>query len=151
MAWLGVRCWKDKVAMALVSEESDQPRVEFSRREPSPKGQTDTGKNSYWFWQVIDEALEESSATGIAIVVSAGDADQTRAMYEGAVAAAAGARDMPVVLLRKQGMWKPLGLQDAKSATWDSFMREDQLLGELVGDLKEAAAASLVAERRGSA
>jgi hypothetical protein len=151
MAWLGVRCWKDKVALAVVHDSESDPVLALNRREQLPNGVTDAGRQAHWFFEVVDEAIAESSADGLAICISSGDADQSRASFEGAAAVAAAARGVPVKLMRKQGMWKPLGLPDRKGATWDRFMKQDPLMSSLVGDLKEAAAASLAAERRGTA
>ncbi|MFP5256705.1 MAG: hypothetical protein ACLGI8_12760 [Acidimicrobiia bacterium] len=151
MAWLGVRCWKDKVALAIVDNSATGPALTFDRRQQMPKGDADVGRQARWFFQVVEEALADTGADGLAICVSSGDADQTRASFEGAAAVAAGMRGVPVQLMRKQGMWKPLGLADRKSGTWSDFMKHDALMSALVGDLKEAAAASLAAERRGTA
>ena len=148
MAWLGVRCWKDKVALAVVDEAGAGPQVTFERRQQLPKGESDAGRQARWFFQVVDEALAETTADGLAICVSSGDADQRRAGFDGAVAVAAAVHEVPVKLLRKQSMWKPLGLADAKGATWTQYMRNDAVMGNLVGDLKEAAAASLAGARR---
>lgn len=151
MTWLGVRCWKDKVALAAVHDSAEGLVLVFDRRQQLPKGDPDLGRQAHWFFQVVDEALAETEVSGLAICVSSGDADQTRASFEGAAAVAAATHGVPVKLMRKQGMWKPLGLTDRKGATWDRFLKEDRLIGQLVGDLKEAAVASLAAARRGSA
>lgn len=142
MTWLGIRCWKDKIAMAVVVDDPVEPQVGFERPHSMPKGETDVGQQAHWFFRVVDEALTETSAAGLAIFVSSGEIDQSRAIFEGAASASAGARRVPVRLLRKQAMWKPLGIADAKGASWSAFMKDDRLFGQLVADTKEAAAAS---------
>jgi hypothetical protein len=146
--WLGAGCWKDKIALAAVEDGQNSCEVVFDRRESVPAGETDIGRLASWFQCVVAEALVESHCHGLAICVSSGDADQTRAAFEGAAAAAAGNAGVPAVLMRRQSMWKPLGVRDSKTATWNAFIKDDALFSDLVGFLKEPAAASLAAARR---
>lgn len=151
MAWLGVRCWKDKIAMAAVDDSGAVPEVIFQRRDTIPKGESDFGRQAQWFCRVVEEALTDCGAEGLAIYVSGGRAEQVRASFEGAAAVAGGTYGVPVRLMRRQNLWKTLGLTDFKKATWDYFIKQDDLMSGLVGEIKEAAAVSLAAQRRETA
>ena len=148
MAWLGVRCWKNRIALVVIDDHTDGPRVLFRRREGAPERGSDHGPHVAWFHRVVSEVIEEARPEGVAVRVANSDPEQVRAECEGAVAVAAAQRGLPAMSLRQQGMWKPLGLPNAKAATWKAFQSEDSLIGSLVQEEKDAAMASLAAARR---
>lgn len=144
MAWLGVRCWKDKIALVVVAE-GDPPEVEFRRRQPSP-AINEPAARAGWFGKVVREALNEVECEGVSVRVADTDPDQLRAEAEGAVFAAAGAAGLPAKRFRRQSLLKPLGVERSAGA-WQAFQKSDAFIGGFVGDEKDAAMASLAALR----
>lgn len=147
MVWLGVRCWKDRIAMVAV-KDGPTPEVSFRRRQKSPARTDRYGPHVAWFYAVTLEAIEEIAPEGVVVRVANTGAEQVRSECEGAVAVAAAHSDLPVRALRQQSMWKPLGVANARSTTWSAFLKSNPLLSTLVVDEKEAACASWAASRR---
>ena len=147
MAWLGVRCWKDRIALVVV-EDGEPPTVLFNRRHKAPARAEDHGPHVLWFHRMVVEAIEETKPDGVAIRIASVDPDQIRAECEGAVAVAAAQAKLPTMDLRQQRMWNPLGVADAKSTSWKAFLQIDPTISSLVGEEREAACASLAASRR---
>ena len=48
MPWLGVRCWKDKIALALVEDDPAGPRLVQQSRARAPE-LSDAGDIAWWF------------------------------------------------------------------------------------------------------
>lgn len=142
--WLGVRCWKEKLALVAV-QDGKPPTVAFARRQAVPKIE-DPGERAAWFVRAVTEAIEETDCAGVSVRVADADPDQERAEAEGAVLAAAHLAGRPTVRLRRQSLLKPLAI-GREAGAWKAFQKEDAFVGTLVGDEKDAAMASLAASR----
>ena len=144
--WLGVRCWASRIALAVAEDSPDGPVAVFVRRQPCPTG-LNPGERAAWFAKVVTEAIDESGATGVAVRIADSGPDQERAEADGAVLASAALRGLTGVTLRRQSLLKPLGVPRGAGG-WAAFQKSDPFIGALVGDLKDAAMASLGAARR---
>jgi hypothetical protein len=142
--WLGVRCWKDKLALLAV-QDGKPPTVAFARRQAVPKVE-DPGERAAWFARAVTEALEETDCAGVSIRVADADPDQERVEAEGAALAAAHLAGRPTRRFRRQSLLKPLGV-GREAGAWKAFQKDDPFVGRLVGDEKDAAMASLAASR----
>lgn len=145
LIWLGVRCWKDRIALVAVRDATAHPEVVLRRRQPVPDT-TDPGERAAWFAKTAAEAMGESSCGGVSVRVADSDPDQMRAEAEGAVLATANQRGLLARTMRRQSLMKPLEVPREKNA-WKSFQKEDDFIGALVGDEKDAAMAALGAAR----
>jgi hypothetical protein len=145
MIWLGVRCWKDKVALVAVADSPDGPKVVLQRRQPAPRG-GDAGSRAAWFARIATEAIEESGSGGVSVRIADSNPDQARVEAEGAVLAAAGQAGLPTRTFRRQSLMKPLGVGRG-TGDWKRFQQEDGFVGGMVGDEKDAAMAALGAAR----
>lgn len=145
MSWLGVRCWRDKIALVAVHDADTGPEVTFQRRQPVPET-TDPGERTGWFAKVVLEAINESRCTGVSVRIADSNPVQERAEAEGAVLAAAHENGVPTARYRRQSLTRPLGIDRAQGA-WATFQRRDPFIGALVGDEKDAAMAALGAAR----
>jgi hypothetical protein len=145
MIWLGVRCWKAKVALVAVRETTGGPVVVFRRRQPVPKT-LDAGARAGWFAKVAAEAIAESECAGVSVRIADNNPEQTRAEAEGAVLASAHSKGLPARTVRRQSLMKPLKVPSGQGA-WHRFQKDDAFIGSLVGDEKDAAMASLGASR----
>jgi hypothetical protein len=148
---LGVRCWKDRVALvALDGEPGGEPMVVLHRRGKLPGGGSDVDRVE-WVHKTVMEAIEESKATLVAVRVSDADPEQHRAEHEGvALLAAAGAQGCQGVALRRQSMLKPLKVPAGVGA-WKEFPKSDPFISTFVLDEREAAMAARAALNRGTA
>lgn len=142
--WLGVRCWKDRIAVVAVID-GQPPTVLLERRQAAPRSE-DPGERSAWFARTVREAIEETACSGVSVRVADSGPDQARAEAEGAVFAAAHLAGRPTRRFRRQSMMKPLGVPRG-AGEWSAFQRDDQFIGSLVADAKDAAMASLAATR----
>lgn len=143
--WLGVRCWKDKIALVAV-DDGDPPTIVHASRPKAP-ATDDPGLLAAWFGRSLTEALGEADFEGVAVRIADRDPTQERAQAEGAVLAAAAEAGLQTVTLRRQSMLKPLEVPSGRGE-WAKFPKEDPFFGALVGDEKDAAMASLAATRR---
>lgn len=144
MIWLGVRCWKDRLALVFVVD-GEPPSVSFERRQPAPKA-TDPGEKAAWFAKAVQEAIAETGCDGVSVRVADANADQERAEAEGAVLAAAGLAGCATRRFRRQSLMKPLAVPRTSGA-WQAFQKDDPFVGGLLKDQKDAAMASLAALR----
>ena len=146
MPWLGVRCWRDKIALALVDDDPDGPRLVRQLRDRAP-ATDDDGELALWFCRMTRDAIDAWQPVGIAVRISDATPEQTRALHEGAVLVAAAERGLPTQVLRRSNM---VNLLDASNGPggWTMFQRNDPFVGGLVADLRDAGMASLVASRR---
>lgn len=145
MVALGVRCWKDRIALVVVEEAPDGPTVRFSRRQKAPSS-SDPGEVTAWFGKMTEEAIQESGATVVSVRIADTSPEQGRAHAEGAVLAAAYRAGATCKTYRRQSLMKPLGVARTTGA-WDRFQKVDPFIGSLVGEEKDAAMASLAATR----
>lgn len=143
--WLGVRCWKDKIALVVV-QDGATPEVVFRRRQ-SASTSTDPGQRLAWFAKAVTEAIEETGCDGVSVRIADSSPDQDRAEAEGAVLAASAISGKQALRYRRQSMMKPLKV-DRSAGAWNSFQRSDAFIGGLIGDEKDAAMASLAAARK---
>ena len=147
---LGVRCWKDKVALVAVSAApGGDPTVVLQRRGRLPASVSDTDRVE-WVHKMVVEAIEEARADVVAVRVSDADPDQHRAEHEGVALLAAGARGCRGITLRRQSMLKPLGVPSGAGA-WKEFPKTDPFISGFVLDEREAAMAARAALNRGTA
>jgi hypothetical protein len=146
--WLGVRCWKDKLALVVVRDGSP-PMVAFARRQAAPDLE-DPGERAAWFARAVTEAIEETDCAGVSVRVADADADQERAEAEGAVLAAAHLAGRPTRRFRRQSLLKPLRV-GREAGAWKAFQKSDPFVGGRVADEKDAAMASLAGSRSDSA
>lgn len=144
MSWLGVRCWKDKIAVVVVADGTP-PTLTMARRQPAPTG-AEPGVRAAWFANVVSEAIDETGCNGVAVRVADNDPDQARAEAEGAVLAAGASAGLPTKTFRRQSLVKPLGVP-AGAGAWKQFQKDDSFVGAQVGDEKDAVMASLAAAR----
>lgn len=145
MVWLGVRCWKDKIAFVAVDDTGPTPIVTFKRRQPVPST-SDPGERAGWFARTASEAITETACAGVSVRVADSDPNQVRAEAEGAVLATANEAGLPTITVRRQSLMRPLGIKNTAGA-WKTFQKEDAFVGGLVGDEKDAAMASLAGAR----
>jgi hypothetical protein len=75
--WLGVRCWRDKLALVAVQDGSP-PTVAFARRQAAPDVEA-PGERAAWFARAVTEAIEETDCAGVSVRLADADADQERA------------------------------------------------------------------------
>lgn len=147
---LGVRCWKDRVALvALRGDPHGTPDVVLHRRANLPAGATD-GDRARWVHKTVIEAIEESAANSVAVRVSDGDADQQRAEHEGVTLLAAASRGLMASDMRRQSMTSLLSVGRLKGA-WAQFPKADQFISGFVVDEREAAMAAQAVLNRGTA
>jgi len=107
VTWLGVRCWKDKLAMVAV-EDGATPSVLFVRRHAAPTSD-DPGARVAWFARTVVEAAEEAKCNGVSVRVADANPDQERAEAEGAVLSASHSAGFETRRYRRQSLLKPLG------------------------------------------
>ncbi len=147
---LGVRCWKDRVALvALSGDPGSDPTVVLHRRSKLPAGGSDADRVR-WVHKVIVEAVEESKADRVAVRVSDADPDQSRAEHEGVALLAAVNKGCATMSLRRQSMLKPLGVP-AGAGAWAAFPKNDPFISCFVLDEREAAMAARASLNRGTA
>jgi hypothetical protein len=148
---LGVRCWKDKIAVVAVSgAPGGDPTVVLHRRGKLPAGVSDTDRVE-WVHKMVVEAIEEAKADVVAVRVSDADPDQHRAEHEGvALLAAAGVQGCKGMTLRRQSMLKPLGVP-AGAGAWKEFPKTDPFVSGFVLEEREAVMAARAALNRGTA
>lgn len=146
---LGVRCWKDRIALvALDHLSAADPGVVLHRR--SKLAGTSDSDRVVWVHKIVTEAIEEAEASIMAVRISDdAHADQRRAEHDGVALHAGAARDLEVMTLRRQSMLKPLGVPSGAGA-WAKFQKTDPFLTQFVADEKEAAMAARAALNRGS-
>lgn len=138
---LGVRFWKDKVALvAIDGEAGTNPVVKFHRRAKLPPKGSDA-ERVRWVHNTIVEALQESGADALAVRTAERDPDQHRAEHDGIALAAAANRNLDVATFRRMSMLKPLGIGRA-SGDWAAFPKSDPFVSEFVSDEQEAAMAA---------
>lgn len=142
--WLGVRCWSDRLALVAVHDGAP-PTLAFARRQPAPKG-ADRGARAAWFAKAVAEAIDETNCAGVSVRIADTSPDQERAEAEGAVLSAAHVAGRPTRTFRRQSLLKPLAV-GREAGAWKAFQREDEFVGGLIGDEKDAAMASLAAAR----
>jgi len=145
MVWLGVRCWKERIAVLAVDDGPGGPSVVFRRRQNCPKG-LEPGARAAWFARVAAEAVEESGCGGVAVRIADSNCEQLRCEAEGAVLAGASAAGLRTITLRRQSLIKPLSVPKG-AGSWKAFQAQDPFIGSLIGDEKDAAMASLGAAR----
>jgi hypothetical protein len=147
---LGVRCWKDRIALvALAGDPGDDPDVVLHRRAKLPSSARDA-ERVVWVNKTVAEAIEESGADALAVRVSDADPDQVRSEHEGIALFAAASRALPVTTLRRQSMVKPLGVR-REAGAWKEFPKTDGFISGFVGDEKDAAMAARAMLNRGTA
>lgn len=146
---LGVRCWRDKIALVVLEDASGaEPRIVLRRR--SKLTVTSDSDRVRWVHKTVTEAIEEAKATTVAVRISdASHADQRRAEHDGVALHAGAVQDIEVVTLRRQSMLKPLGVRSG-AGMWVDFQKTDPFLGRFVADEKDAAMAARAALNRGT-
>jgi hypothetical protein len=140
-AVLGVRFWKDKVALVAIEGDAGADlTVKFHRRAKLAARATDA-ERVRWVHNTIVEALDESHAGALAVRIAERDPDQLRAEHDGVTLAAAANRNLEVATFRRMSMLKPLGIGRA-SGDWAAFPKSDPFVSTFVGDEQEAAMAA---------
>lgn len=149
MTALGVRCWKDKIALVVLEDvPGSEPRIVLHRR--SKLAVTSDGDRVRWVHQAVIEAIQEGNASTVAVRISDDfHADQRRAEHEGVALHAGAALNLEVVTMRRQSMLKPLGVPPGKGM-WADFQRANPFVGQFVADERDAAMAARSVLGRGT-
>jgi hypothetical protein len=144
---LGVRCWKDRLALvALSGDPGSTPTIVLHRRSKLPTGGSEADRVR-WVHNVVVEAIEEAKADRVAVRVSDADPDQHRAEHEGVALLAAASKRCDTVSLRRQSMRKPLGVP-AGAGAWAAFPKSDPFISDFGLDERKAAMAAKAALNR---
>jgi hypothetical protein len=144
---LGVRCWKDRVAIvALSGDPGSTPTIVLHRRSKLPTGGSEADRVR-WVHNVVVEAIEEAKVDRVAVRVSDADPDQHRAEHEGVALLAAADKGCEAVSLRRQSMLKPLRVP-AGAGAWAAFPKNDPFISDFVLDERDAAMAAKAALNR---
>ena len=144
--WLGVRCWKDRIALVAVDEDTRGPQCVLRRRTKVPTG-LDEGRRADWFHKITTEAIEECHPVGVAVRISDAGDDRVRSENDGAVLVAAAHANLPSITLGWQKMRAPLGVSKEAGA-WKAFPKTDPFISGLIGDERDVAMAALASVRR---
>lgn len=148
---LGVRCWRDRLALvALSSDPAGSPHLMLHRRVKLPGGDGSDADRIRWVHKTVVEAIEEAGAEAVAVRVSDADPEQLRTEHEGVALFAGANRGLPVATLRRQSMLKPLGV-GREAGAWKAFPKRDSFVSGFVGDEQEAAMVARAMLNRGLA